>query len=623
MKKFNVTALVIIVACAILQCVNGPAAVEEEQHVPEKAVPVTVSDFDARIAASRVALVEFFSEKCPVCASLAWAIDSLHAVFSDRAFVGVNNTDSDTLYKRFSLSVVPAYIFFKDGKEAARRSFIKNDPSVYDTLAAILGRLLADTIPFDYLTLDESAFDSTVLRKGTTAMVFFQCAGGDSCISMDSVVRQLVPRFEGRAIVARVRAWENTALCGRYGISDVPQFLFFKDSVHREELRLTGVVEGDTLATMLERLLAETPPPDYLTLDESTFDSTVLRKGTTAMVLFLYPFCLPCSYMDSVVRELVPRFEERAVVARVYTTNTFTLCERYGISDVPQILFFKDSVHREELRLTGVVEGDTLATMLERLLAETPPPDYLTLDESTFDSTVLRRGTTAMVFFLYAFGSPCIYMDSVIRQFAPQFEGRAIVAKVHAWENMALCDRYGISGVPLFLFFKDSVYRGDLRRDGIVEGDTLAAMLERLLADTLPDRVVMLDKGNFGDSVNIEGRVAMVDFFLPTCSACQGMNETVSTLADSFYGTALIAKVDCSLDDSLDEAFGVQLVPTFVFLKGGVEYYRCTGVFSFDELSAYIREGLGGAGAKKTAAYVTPLQLPYKLFGGQKRMALP
>ncbi len=470
-------------ACLFIQCLKGPSAVEEKPHnVPEKAVQVVASDFDSKIAASRVAVVEFFSGKCPVCASLAWIIDSIYTVFGEKAFVGANNTDKDTLYRRFSIHTVPTYIFFKDGQEATRRIFTKNDSSVFDTLAAILEGLLADTISPDYLTLDESSFDSVVLRKGTTVMVYFHCSENGSCVSMDSVVRALVPVFEGRAIVARVRILENPVICDRYGITDIPQVLFFKDSVYREDLRFAGFTDGDTLAAVLERLLSETPLPEYLTLDESSFDSVVLRKGTTAMVYFLYPF-----------------------------------------------------------------------------------------------------------------GAPCIYMDSVVRLLAPRFEGRAIVAKVHAWDNMTLSERYEIDFVPQFLFFKDSVLREDLRLTGIVDGDTLAARLERLLSETDFDRVVMLNKSNFADSVNIEGRVAMVDFFLSTCHTCQAMSATVAELADTFYGTALIGKVDCNIEDSLDDAFGVQWVPTFIFFKGGAEYYRCTGTVTFDTLAAKIREGLATA----------------------------
>ena len=77
--------------------------------------------------------------------------------------------------------------------------------------------------------------------------------------------------------------------------------------------------------------------------------------------------------------------------------------------------------------LDGTLASDTADT------ADTIDTDYLTLNDTTFDTTVMRQGTVAMVFFLYAGGMPCQYMDSVVAQLVPFYEGRAIIAKLHAW----------------------------------------------------------------------------------------------------------------------------------------------------------------------------------------------
>jgi hypothetical protein len=72
-------------------------------------------------------------------------------------------------------------------------------------------------------------------------------------------------------------------------------------------------------------------------------------------------------------------------------------------------------------------------------------------------------------------------MDSIVRQFAPAFENRAVIAKVHAWNEQVLRDRYVINFVPQFHFFKDSVYLEDLKRTGTQPADTLISILESLI----------------------------------------------------------------------------------------------------------------------------------------------
>jgi hypothetical protein len=150
----------------IVGCVRQPVIVEEEEHLqPQKAVTVRSDNFDQYITESTVAVIEFFSEKCAVCAGLAWAIDSMSTVFGDSIFVGANNTDNDTLYKKCSVPVVPTYVFYYKGEEKMRRSFTVSDPFAFDTLAKLLHQTIegisdtgdtstpVDTTPPDYLTL--------------------------------------------------------------------------------------------------------------------------------------------------------------------------------------------------------------------------------------------------------------------------------------------------------------------------------------------------------------------------------------------------------------------------------------------------------------------------------------
>ena len=49
---------------------------------------------------------------------------------------------------------------------------------------------------------------------------------------------------------------------------------------------------------------------------------------------------------------------------------------------------------------------------------------------------------------------PCKMIEPLIDQVAAEFQGKAKVGKLNIGENMALAAKFGISGVPTFLFFK-------------------------------------------------------------------------------------------------------------------------------------------------------------------------
>jgi thioredoxin-like negative regulator of GroEL len=99
----------------------------------------------------------------------------------------------------------------------------------------------------------------------------------------------------------------------------------------------------------------------------------------------------------------------------------------------------------------------------------------------------------------------------------------------------------------------------------------------------------------------------MVEFFSPTCGACISVTDVVEALADTFAGTAMVAKVKVLENDSLVQAFGVTGWPTFIFFSGGIEYERFLGGTSFDILAAIIRTGLDGPVGKKRAGSSIPL----------------
>jgi thioredoxin 1 len=67
------------------------------------------------------------------------------------------------------------------------------------------------------------------------------------------------------------------------------------------------------------------------------------------------------------------------------------------------------------------------------------------------------------------------------------------------------------------------------------------------------------------------------------------MVPIVTRLAADFDGRALVGTVDVNTQSSLMRAYGVTLVPTFVFFKGGREVSRQTGVTTYEDLAARLQ----------------------------------
>lgn len=68
----------------------------------------------------------------------------------------------------------------------------------------------------------------------------------------------------------------------------------------------------------------------------------------------------------------------------------------------------------------------------------------------------------------------------------------------------------------------------------------------------------------------------VIDFFATWCGPCKMIAPKYEQLAETFSTTTFL-KVDCDQSSDLAEAFGVQSLPTFVFLKSGKSVARVEG----------------------------------------------
>lgn len=80
------------------------------------------SEFNAKIPASSLAMVDFWATWCGPCRMLAPVIEQLGAQYEGKVVVGKVDTDEQpALAMQFGIMSIPTVILFKDGKEVERK----------------------------------------------------------------------------------------------------------------------------------------------------------------------------------------------------------------------------------------------------------------------------------------------------------------------------------------------------------------------------------------------------------------------------------------------------------------------------------------------------------------------
>jgi thioredoxin 1 len=100
--------------------------------------------------------------------------------------------------------------------------------------------------------------------------------------------------------------------------------------------------------------------------------------------------------------------------------------------------------------------------------------------------------------------------------------------------------------------------------------------------------VLVLTNANFDAQVLQSPQLSLVDFYMPSCSACASMAPIVENLATRYRERVVVGEVDVSRETLLADRYSILYVPTFVFIKNGAEMERIVGGLSEADLAAVI-----------------------------------
>lgn len=99
-----------------------------------------------------------------------------------------------------------------------------------------------------------------------------------------------------------------------------------------------------------------------------------------------------------------------------------------------------------------------------------------TFRDDSFEAEVLLSPQPVLVDFWASWCPPCRIIAPHVEALAEQFQGRAVVGKLDVDQNPATAERYGITGIPTLLVFKNGQVVD--QRVGAVPKSELVRMLE-------------------------------------------------------------------------------------------------------------------------------------------------
>jgi len=103
-----------------------------------------------------------------------------------------------------------------------------------------------------------------------------------------------------------------------------------------------------------------------LEITDANFDELVLKSDKPVIVDFWAVWCGPCRMVGPIVNEIGEDYKDTIVVGKVDVDNNPGVAAKYGIRNIPTILFFKNGEVVD--KQVGAVPKQVLVGKVEPLL---------------------------------------------------------------------------------------------------------------------------------------------------------------------------------------------------------------------------------------------------------------
>ncbi|PKG43610.1 thioredoxin [Psychroflexus sp. MES1-P1E] len=103
-----------------------------------------------------------------------------------------------------------------------------------------------------------------------------------------------------------------------------------------------------------------------LEITDKDFQEKVLESDLPVLVDFWAAWCGPCRMVGPIIDELNTEYEGKAVIAKMDVDQNQEFAAKYGVRNIPTVLFFKNGemVNRQ----VGVAQKETYKEAIDNLL---------------------------------------------------------------------------------------------------------------------------------------------------------------------------------------------------------------------------------------------------------------
>jgi thioredoxin 1 len=103
-----------------------------------------------------------------------------------------------------------------------------------------------------------------------------------------------------------------------------------------------------------------------LEVNDSNFDEVVVKSDKPVLVDFWAEWCGPCRMVAPIIEEIAVQYEGKAIVAKCDVDNSPGVAAKYGIRNIPTVLFFKEGKIAD--KQVGAVPKNNFLTKLNALI---------------------------------------------------------------------------------------------------------------------------------------------------------------------------------------------------------------------------------------------------------------